>query len=64
MKRTDTLDPVIAVYMRDVDRTLVRENLKLTPAERLDKFARFAAFASKMRRAGERAQASHRQPKR
>jgi hypothetical protein len=24
-------DPVIEVYKRDVDRTLLRENLKLTP---------------------------------
>jgi hypothetical protein len=29
-------DPVILHYMRDVDRTLPRENLKLTPAQRLE----------------------------
>jgi hypothetical protein len=28
-------DPVIEVYKRHVDRTLLRENLKLTPEERL-----------------------------
>lgn len=28
-------DPVIAVYKRDVDRTLLRENLRRTPDERL-----------------------------
>ena len=28
-------DPVIEVFKRDVDRTLLRENLKLTPDERL-----------------------------
>jgi hypothetical protein len=35
-------DPVIRAYMRHVDRTLLRENLKLTPAERLEKFVKFA----------------------
>ena len=28
-------DPVIEEYKKHVDRTLLRENLKLTPAERL-----------------------------
>ena len=31
--------PVIEAYKKDVDRTLLRENLKLTPAERLAKTA-------------------------
>lgn len=30
-------DPVIEAYKKDVDRTLLRENLKLTPWERLKK---------------------------
>ena len=30
-------DPVIEVYKKDIDRTLLRENLKLTPEERLRK---------------------------
>jgi len=30
-------DPVIEAYKRDVDRTLIRENLKLTPDQRLRK---------------------------
>ena len=34
-------DPVIEAYKKDVDRTLLRENLKLTPAERLEKLAAF-----------------------
>lgn len=34
-------DPVIEAYKKDVDRTLIRENLKLTPEQRL---ARFEAF--------------------
>jgi len=32
------VDPVIEAYKKDVDRTLLRENLKLTPNERLMKF--------------------------
>ena len=30
-------DPVIAAYKRDVDRSLLRANLRLTPAQRLEK---------------------------
>ncbi|HTV39639.1 MAG TPA: hypothetical protein VMF08_03615 [Candidatus Sulfotelmatobacter sp.] len=48
-------DPVVEAYMRDVDRTLLRENLKLTPAQRLEKLVRFSAFASTLRGAGIRA---------
>ena len=46
---------LVREHMRDIDRTLLRENLKLTPAQRLDKFVRFARFTSKLRRAGEKA---------
>ena len=38
MSGSDTIlepDPVIEVFKRDVDRTLLRENLKLSPDERL-----------------------------
>ena len=40
-------------YMRDIDRSLLRENLKLTPAQRLEKFVKFRGFTSELRRAGE-----------
>jgi hypothetical protein len=33
----DYVDPVIEAYKKDVDRTVLRENLKLTHAERLQK---------------------------
>ena len=42
-------------YMRDIDRSLLRENLKLTPAQRLEKFMKFRDFTSELRRAGENA---------
>jgi hypothetical protein len=33
----DFFDPVIEAYKKDVDRTLLRENLKLTPEQRVQK---------------------------
>ena len=48
-------DPVIAVYRQHVDRSLLRENLKLTPEQRLMKLQSFLAFAEELRRAGARA---------
>jgi hypothetical protein len=34
-------DPVIEAYKKDVDRTLLRETLKLTPAQRLQRLQDF-----------------------
>ena len=48
----DYCDPVIEVYKKDVDRTLLRENLKLTVEERFLKFARFWKYAQELREAG------------
>ncbi len=48
-------DPVIEVYLKDVDRTLIRENLKLTTEQRLEKFVRFMRGIRELRAAGERA---------
>ena len=42
-------------YLRDIDRSLLRANLKLTPAQRLEKFVKFRDFTSELRRAGENA---------
>ena len=39
----DYRDPVIEAYKKDVDRTLLRENLKLTVEERIRKAQRFHA---------------------
>ena len=47
-------DPVIEAYRKDVDRTLLRENLKLTPDERLRKLQDFMTFIDALRRAGRR----------
>ncbi len=48
-------DPVVEVYKRDIDRTLLRENLKLTPEARLRKLQDFVAFAAALREAGREA---------
>ena len=47
-------DPVIEAYKRDVDRTLLRENLKLTPEQRLRKLQDFVRFTAQLREAGRR----------
>jgi hypothetical protein len=41
---------VIEAYKKDVDRTLLRENLKLTTAERIEKMIAVLAFAEELRR--------------
>jgi len=45
-------DPVIEVYKLDVDLSLLRENLKLTPTERLLKLQALQEWAEELRRAG------------
>ena len=50
----DFCDPVVEAYKKDVDRTLLIRNLRLTPAERAEKFLDFMRFLSEMRRAGGR----------
>ena len=45
-------DPVTDLYKRDVDRTLLRENLKLSPELRLAKLQDFVKFLSEVRAAG------------
>lgn len=44
-------DPVVDAYKPGVDRTLLIENLKLTPQQRLDKLAAFMESIAKLREA-------------
>ncbi len=44
---------IVRDLMHDIDRTLLRQNLKLTPKQRLAKFASFMRFVAELRRAGE-----------
>ena len=52
-----SLDPdaVIEAYKKDIDRTLIRENLKLTPEQRLIQLMTLQEFADELRRADRRA---------
>ncbi|MEW6324642.1 MAG: hypothetical protein AB1515_04580 [Nitrospirota bacterium] len=47
-------DPVIEAYKKDVDRTLLRENLKLTVEERFLALMALQRTAEEMQRAGAR----------
>ena len=45
------LDPIIEAYKKDVDRTLIRENLKLTPEQRIDNLEALLRDAEAIREA-------------
>ncbi len=46
------VDRLVEELKKDVDRTLIRENLKLTVEERLVQLMRLQEFAEELRRAG------------
>jgi hypothetical protein len=48
-------DPIIELYKRDVDRTLIRENLKVSVTERFERLMALQRFAKEMQRAGREA---------
>jgi hypothetical protein len=48
-------DPLAQAYKKDIDRALIRENLKLTVEERFRKAMALAQFAEELRRAGKEA---------
>jgi len=47
-------DPVIEAYKKDIDRTLLRETLKLTPAQRLERLQNFVQTMATLRAAARR----------
>ena len=49
----ETPDPVIEAYKKDVDRTLIRENLSKTHEERLLALEQMLEFVDEVRRAGQ-----------
>ncbi len=49
---TVTLDPVVEFYKQGVDRTLIRENLRRSPEERLRALQQLLQFAEDVRAAG------------
>lgn len=48
----DTVDLIIELYKRDVDRTLIRENLRKSPEERLQALQQLQRFAEEVQNAG------------
>ena len=43
-------DPVIEAYKKDIDRTLIRENLRLTVEQRLENLMRLHEFAEELQK--------------
>ncbi len=52
VKRTLGPDPVVEAYKEGIDRTLLRENLRLTVEERFRHLMRLQALAEELQRAG------------
>jgi len=55
--KTDTLvpDPVIEAYKKDIDVTLIRENLRLTVDQRFQQLMKLQRFAEELQNAGQKA---------
>ena len=47
-----TPDPVVDAYKPGIDLTLIRENLRRSPEERIRALQQLQAFAEELRRAG------------
>lgn len=45
-------DPVVEAYLKDIDRTLLRDNLRLTVTERFERLMSLQQFADELRVAG------------
>ena len=52
--QTDSISAIIELYKRDVDITLIRENLKLTVEQRLRNLQNLQRFAEELREAGKK----------
>ena len=48
----DSIQAVIEIYKKDVDMTIIRQNLELTVEERLLNLEKFVHFANELREAG------------
>ncbi|PJZ76834.1 hypothetical protein [Leptospira neocaledonica] len=54
MSGKDSIQEIIDLYKKDIDRTLIKENLKLTPTERIRKLEELQLVAEEMRRVGKK----------
>lgn len=55
LEKVTDLDPVIEAYKKDIDVTLIRENLRLTVDQRFQQLMKLQQFAEDLRRAGRKA---------
>jgi hypothetical protein len=49
-----SIDDIIDLYKKDVDRGLLREALKLTPTQRLQRLVELTRFAGRLQQAGQK----------
>ena len=49
-------DPIIEAYKKDIDRSLIRENLRLTVEQRFERLMKLQEFAAELRKAGRQAE--------
>jgi hypothetical protein len=54
-QRRSSLDDIIDRYKKDVDRTLLREQLRKTPDQRVRELVELERFAEELRRSAKRA---------
>ena len=52
LRDRDDEDPVVEFYKQGVDRTLIRENLRKSPEERIRALQALQRFAAEVRKAG------------
>ena len=55
IERVSDLDPLIEAYKKDIDITLIRENLRLTVDQRFQQLMKLQQFAQDLHRAGRKA---------
>lgn len=55
IKQAADPDPVVEAYKKDIDVTLIRENLRLTVDQRFQQLMKLQEFAEDLRRAGRKA---------
>jgi hypothetical protein len=54
MTEPAALDPVVEAYKKDLDRSLIRQNLQRSVQERLEALMELQHFAEELRRSGRR----------